>query len=222
MKDYLGIIVVGIIALFLVFNVFGNDEPRGMSGSYTEDTYGELPSEPDRSEILKTIENSDARTIEQLIQESFPLLDTIRSDQGISRIYMTRELTLPEVADSLSEAIAPEEISTRQEEKQILIYPDDFIIIQESQEEPGVVTIELASDDFVRNNYSPGFFNGFFTAVLLNRMLGSNDWYNRRRSTCQQTGSCYGGYGMYGNYNSGGTGSMRGSTNRGGGPGTGK
>lgn len=223
MKDFAGIIVVGIIAFFLLFNMFGSgDDQRGMSGSYTEDTYEELPSEPSRSEILNTIENSDANSIESLVKESFPLLDTVRSDQGLSRIYMTKELTLPEVADSLSKAIKPEEISERQEEKQVLIYPDHFVIVQESEEEAGVVTIELASDEFVRNNYSPGFFNGLFAGYLLNRMLGSNDWYDRRRANCQQTGNCYGGYGMYGNYNSGGSGSIRGSSNRGGGPGTGK
>lgn len=222
MKDYAGIIVVGIIAFFLLFNIFGGNDERGMTGSNTEDTYGELPSEPSRSEILNTIENSDAGNIESLIKESFPLLDTVRSEQGISRIYMTKELTLPEVADSLSNAINPEENSERQENKQVLVYPDHFVIIQESTEEAGVITIELAEDDFVKNNYSPGFFNGLFAGYLLNRMLGSNDWYDRRRSTCQQTGNCYGGYGMYGNYNAGGTSSMRGSTNRGGGPGTGK
>lgn len=222
LKDYAGIIVVGIIAFFLLFNVFGGNDERGMSGSFTEDTYGELPSEPSRSEILNTIEKSEARDIESLIQESFPLLDTVRSDQGISKIYMTKELSLTEVIDSLSEAVKPEEISERQENKQVLIYPDDFVIVQESTEEPGVITIELATDEFVRNNYSPGFFNGLFAGYLLNRMLGSNDWYDRRRSSCQQSGNCYGGYGMYGNYNSGGTTSMRGSTNRGGGPGTGK
>ncbi|MBN9655361.1 DUF4247 domain-containing protein [Halobacillus sp. GSS1] len=222
MKDYAGIIVVGIIAFFLLFNVFGGNDQRGMSGSYTEDTYGELPSEPDRSEILNGLENSGTNDIESLIQNHFPLLDTVRSEQGISRIYMTKQLTLTEVSDSLTSAIPPEEISERQENKQALIYPDHFVILQESTEEPGVITIELASDDFVRNHYSPGFFSGLFLGSILNRSLGSNDWYERRRANCQQTGNCYGGYGMYGNYNSGGTTSMRGSSNRGGGPGTGK
>ncbi|SDN76391.1 MULTISPECIES: DUF4247 domain-containing protein [Halobacillus] len=222
LKDYAGIIVVGIIAFFLLFNVFGGNDQRGMSGSYTEDTYGELPSEPDRSEILSGIENSEANDIESLIQDHFPLLDTVRSDQGISRIYMTKELSLTEVSDSLTSVIPPEEISEKQENKQALIYPDHFVILQESTEEPGVITIELASDDFVRNHYSPGFFSGLFLGSILNRSLGSNDWYDRRRANCQQTGNCYGGYGMYGNYNSGGTTSMRGSSNRGGGPGTGK
>ncbi|ASF40152.1 hypothetical protein CEH05_13780 [Halobacillus halophilus] len=224
MREYGGIFVVGIIAIVLLFNVFGNGNPmRGISGSNIEDTYGELPSEPDRSEILNKIENSEADSVEDLIQQNFPLLDTVRSDQGTtSRIYMTRELTLTEVADALAGAITPEEISERQEDKQALVYPDHFVIIQESEEEPDVITIELASDQFVRNHYSPGFFNGMFTAILLNRMLGSNDWYNRKSNTCRQSGNCYGGYGMYGNYNTGTSGSLRGSSTRGGGPGTGK
>ncbi|KHE72210.1 DUF4247 domain-containing protein [Halobacillus sp. BBL2006] len=222
MRDFGGIIVVGIIAIVLLFNVFGNDEAsRGMSGSYTEDTYNELPSEPSRSEILENIRNSNASSIEELIKNNFPLLDTVQSDQGRSRIYMTKELSLPEVSEALSDKIKPEEISERQEGKQALIYPNRFVILQESEEEPGVVTIELASEQFVRNNYHPSFFQGLLAYSILNRVLGVNDWHNKRNTRCKQTGDCYSGYGMYGNYNSG-SGSLRGSSNRGGGPGAGK
>ncbi|ARI76804.1 DUF4247 domain-containing protein [Halobacillus mangrovi] len=222
MREYGGIIVVGIIAIVLLFNVFGNDEAsRGISGSYTEDTYNELPSEPERSEILENIRTSNANSIEELVKNNFPLLDTIQSDQGMSRIYMTRELSLPEVSEALSDKINPEEISERQEGKQALIYPEHFVIIQESEEEPGVITIELASDQFVRNNYHPSFFQGMLAYYILDEVLDVDDWHKKRNSRCKQTGDCYSGYGMYGNYNSG-SGSLRGSSNRGGGPGAGK
>ena len=224
MKDFAGIIVVGIIAVVLLFNVFGDGGSplRGMTGSNTEDTYNELPSEPSRSEILSTIRDTDVNSIESLVQQAFPLLDTVQTEQGISKIYMTKELTLPEVADELSDNIQPEEISERQSDKQVLVYPDNFVIIQESNSEPGLVTIELASDQFVKNNYSPDFFDGLLAFYILNRVLDTDDWFDKRKNRCQQTGNCYGGYGMYGGLNSGGSGSFRGSSNRGGGPGTGK
>ncbi|RWZ59780.1 DUF4247 domain-containing protein [Halobacillus fulvus] len=222
MKNFTGLFVVGIIAIVLLFNVFaGGEGSRGVSGSYIEDTYNELPSEPSRSEIIDTIESSSANNIEQLVQEAFPLLDTVRTEQGISRIYITKELNLPEVANYLSAQIQPEEISSRQDRKQVLVYPDHFVILQESIDEPGLITIELANDEFVRRNYSPGFFQGMLAYSLLNRALGSSDWSSRRSAQCQQTGDCYSGYGMYGGYN-GTSGTFRGSSTRGGGPGTGK
>ncbi|TGB04063.1 DUF4247 domain-containing protein [Halobacillus salinus] len=230
MKDFAGIIVVGIIAIVLLFNVFGPDKNplRGMTGSNVEDTYNELPDEPDRSEIINTIDqfngdsNNTSSSIEELIQRAFPLLDTVQSDNGVSKIYMTRELTLPEVADQLSDQVQPQEISERQSDKQVLVYPETFVIIQESSEEPGLVTIELAGDQFVRNNYSPSFFDGLLAYYILDEVLDVDDWFKKRRNTCRQTNDCYGGYGVFGGLKSNNSGSFRGSSNRGGGPGTGK
>ncbi|WP_101844649.1 DUF4247 domain-containing protein [Halobacillus sp. Marseille-P3879] len=224
MKDYAGLFIVVIIAIVIAYNSFGSfgDGTRGMSGSNAEDTYEELPSEPPRSEILDSIEQSEAGSVRQLLSDSFPLLDTVETDEGNSEIFMTQELTLPEVAEELERKIEPEEVSDREEGKQVLIYPDEFVILQESEEEPGLILIELSSDEFVRNNYSPNFFQGLLAYSLLNRMLGSNDWAERRQSRCQSGGDCYGGYSMYGGSNSDSSGSFRGSSNRGGGPGTGK
>ncbi|WP_173915846.1 DUF4247 domain-containing protein [Halobacillus sp. Marseille-Q1614] len=222
MKDYIGLFIVITIAIVVGYQSFADSgTPRGMSGSNTIDTYGELPDEPSKSEVLQQIRDSEAESIRDLIDDGFPLLDTVESDRGIAEIYMTQELTLKETADEIAGKLEPEEISERQDKKQVLIYPDDFVILQESDEEPGLILIELASDQFVRNNYSPSFFQGLLAYSLLNRMLGSNDWAQRRASNCE-AGGCYGGYSMYGGYNSNSTGTLRGSSNRGGGPGTGK
>ena len=226
MRSYLGLIIVGILAVFLLFNIFSNDNgtQRGMSGSdnYQENTYKDLPSEPDKSEILDTISSSNASSISTLIENGFPLLDTVKTDKGISKIYVTQKLTLKEAADALADKIEPEETSKKQDDKQVLVYPDHFVILQKSQEQQDVVFIELASDQFVRNNYSPGFFNGLMTYYILNRALGSDNWYNKRKSACKAQGNCYGGYVQSGRFNSGTTGSFRGSSQRGGGPGAGK
>ncbi|MCA0969818.1 DUF4247 domain-containing protein [Halobacillus litoralis] len=253
-KDLAGLAIAVIVGIILLFNVFGEDDDplRGMTGSYTQDTYNELPDEPSRNEIIDNIDNyssngtssendnesqtqddsddaqtdsSSSKSIEELIQVAFPLLDTVNRNNGTSKIYMTRELTLPEVVQQLSDEIQPEEISQRQDDRQVLVYPEHFVIVQESNEEPGLVTIELANDRFVRENYSPSFFNGMLTAIVLNRVLDADDWFDRRRSSCRQSNDCYGGYGMYGSFgsnSSGNSGSFRGSSTRGGGPGTGK
>ncbi|WP_181349847.1 DUF4247 domain-containing protein [Thalassobacillus sp. CUG 92003] len=222
MRDLVGMLALGAIALFLLINAFGGGAQslmKGMTGSQSEATYEELPDEPDRSEILSSIEESDAASIDDLIEAEFPLLDTVKRDNQQAKIYMTRKLTLPEVIDELSGKITPEEVGERVDDKQVLIYDDHFVTVKESDEEPNLVLIELANDEFVRNHYSPGFFQGMFAYAMLNRMLNSNDWAERRRSSCRNNSGCYGGYTMYGGQ---GTGSFRGSSNRGGGPGSGK
>ncbi|MCP3025442.1 DUF4247 domain-containing protein [Halobacillus sp. A5] len=224
MKDYAGLFIVIIIAVVIAFNSFGSfgDGSKGMSGSNAEDTYEDLPSEPPRSEILESIEQSNTESVRVLLSNSFPQLDTVETDEGKSEIFMTKELTMPEVAEEIEGKIEPEEVSEREDGKQVLVYPDEFVILQESDEEPGLILIELSSDEFVRNNYSPSFFQGLLAYTLLNRMLGSNDWAERRESRCQSGGDCYGGYSMYGGSGSDSSGSFRGSSNRGGGPGSGK
>ncbi|MFC7061534.1 DUF4247 domain-containing protein [Halobacillus seohaensis] len=221
LKDYAGVFIVIIIAVVISFNSFGNfgGGSKGMSGSNAQDTYGELPDEPPRSEVLSAIDESEATSIRKLLSDGFPLLDTVDADQGSAEIFMTQELTLPEVAEQLENKIKPEEISDSEDGKQVLIYQDEFVILQESDEEPGLILIELSNKEFVEKNYSPSFFQGLLAYSLLNRMLGSNNWATQRQSRCESTGGCYGGYAMYGGSNSN---SMRGSSNRGGGPGTGK
>ncbi|WP_082233596.1 DUF4247 domain-containing protein [Halobacillus massiliensis] len=223
MKDYIGLFVVIFIAIVVGYQAFGDSNtPKGMSGVNEAATYDELPEEPARNEVLERIRESEASSIRELIDVGFPLLDTVQSDRGIAEIYMTQELTVKEAADEIANKIEPDEQSEEQGGKQVLVYPNDFVILQESSEEPGLVLIELASDEFVRNNYSPGFFQGLLAYSLLNRALGSNDWAQRRADRCEG-GGCYGGYTMYGGgYNSNPSGSLRGSSNRGGGPGTGK
>ncbi|MFG6121455.1 MULTISPECIES: DUF4247 domain-containing protein [Thalassobacillus] len=226
MKDYLVLFGLGIIVIVLFMNVFGgnDDRSRGITGplSNEERTYDELPDEQAKTDIISAMEQSSPEDADKMVSDHFPLIDTIRTDQGISKIYVTRKFTIPELADLLSETLEPEEKSDFTENKQVLVYPDDFVIMKESEEEPGVVFIELANDQFVRNHYSPGFFNGLLTYAVLNRMLNSNNWADKQAGRCRASNDCYGGYSMYGGYRSGETGTFRGSSGRGGGPGTGK
>ncbi|UOQ46154.1 DUF4247 domain-containing protein [Halobacillus salinarum] len=227
MRNYAGLIIVGIIAVILMFNLFNrpdNTANRGMSGggNYQENTYEDLPDEPEKSEILDTIKASSNSSIQNVVKQSFPLLDTVKTDQGLSKIYVTRKLSLPEAADALSQQVKPQEISKRQEGKQVLVYKNDFVILQESQEQNNVVFIELASDQFVRNHYSPSFFDGLLAYYILDEVLDADDWFKKRKAKCQTQGNCYGGYVRSGGFNSGKTGSFRGSSQRGGGPGAGK
>ncbi|SEA48814.1 protein of unknown function [Thalassobacillus cyri] len=226
MKDYLVLFGFGIIIIVLFMNVFGgnDDRSRGISSSSSDPaiTYDELPEEPSKESIISSLQQSEPSDAEELVSNHFPLIDTVRTDEGISRVYVTREFRIPELADLLAETLKPDEKSDYNNNKQVLVYPDHFVIMKESEEEPGVVFIELSNDQFVRNHYTPGFFNGLLTYAVLNRMLNSSNWAKNQAGRCRASNDCYGGYTMYGGYRSGDTGTFRGSTGRGGGPGAGK
>ncbi|MFG6116618.1 DUF4247 domain-containing protein [Halobacillus sp. MO56] len=226
MKDYLVLFGFGIIIIVLFMNVFGgnDDRSRGISGSSSDPalTYDELPEEPSKESIISSLQQSEPSDAEELVSNHFPLIDTVRTDEGISRVYVTREFKIPELADLLAGTLKPDEKSDYNNNKQVLVYPDHFVIMKESEEEPGVVFIELSNDQFVRNHYSPGFFNGLLTYAVLNRMLNSSNWAENQAGRCRASNDCYGGYSMYGGYRSGDTGTFRGSAGRGGGPGAGK
>lgn len=219
MKDVGSVALFTIFAAFIAFFIFDSDDGSGsgISGTYEQASYGSLPEEPSRQEIEKTLDNQSFTSVEDLIEGTFPQLDTVQTDRGRSEIYMTSEFNLREVEELITEEIPPTERGERQNDKQALIYPDEFVILKESEEEAGLVLIELAEKEFVRNNYRPSFFDGMLAYALLNRAFGTNDWQNRQRDRCARDG-CYGGYSMYG----GNSGSFRGSSNRGGGPGVGK
>lgn len=220
MKDIGSVVLFSIFAAFIAFFIFdsGEDTGSGISGTYEQGSYDSLPEEPSRGEVEDTLDSQSFTSVENMMEETFPQLDTVQTDRGRAEIYMTSEYNLVEVEELIVEEVPPEERGERQGDKQALIYPDEFVILKESEEEAGLVLIEVAEKEFVRNNYSPSFFDGMLAYALLNQAFGTNDWRNNQQNRCQNAGGCYGGYAMYG----GNGGSFRGSTNRGGGPGAGK
>ncbi|PBB06700.1 MULTISPECIES: DUF4247 domain-containing protein [Salimicrobium] len=219
MRDIGSVVLFSIFAAFIAFFIFdsGDSADNGMSGTYNEQSYESLPEEPTRGEIEDRLDGESYTSVETMIEETFPQLDTVQTDRGRSEIYMTSEYNLQEVEELIVGEVKPRETGERQGDKQALIYPDNFVILKESEEEAGLVLIELAEKEFVRNNYSPSFFEGMLAYALLNQAFGTNDWRSTQRNRCDN-GGCYGGYSMYG----GNSGSFRGSSTRGGGPSVGK
>lgn len=181
-----------------------------------------VPEEPSKEELIQSLERGSGSDVTAMIGNTFYLLDVISGEAEEAYIYATRQFEAEELASLIAELSTPEEISDFQENRQILIYENHFVTVKEAEEEPGSSIIEVASDQFVENNYSPNYFSGFFTFLLLNRMLGTNNWQNRRMEQCRNN-RCYGGYSTSRSYNTNGSSSQRGiSGYRGGGPGTGK
>lgn len=194
------------IGLLFLLLLLAGCYPRGMQGGITAE---DIPDEPPKDEIAAAMKQAGNYEIDDIIEANFPEMLTVEGDGSNAEVFATQQFELTELSSVLAETIEPEEISDLKDNQQILIYPDDFITLRESDEDQDVVLIEVASDEFVRRNYSPSFLSTYFTMRLLSNMLGADDW-----------GSRYGG-----GYS--GMGSLdipsRGSTTfRGGGPSAGK
>lgn len=170
-------------------------------------TSEDIPDEPSKDEISTAIERASNDEIDDIIEDNFPLMDTVTGESQTAEIYATKEFALTELASVLSAAVKPEEISDVKDNQQILIYPDDFITLRESDDDQDVLMIEVASDEFVKRNYSSSFLSTYFTIRLLENMLGTDNWGSRSRGEYR---------GMRDIPNRGNT------TFRGGGPGAGK
>ncbi|OZU88589.1 DUF4247 domain-containing protein [Virgibacillus indicus] len=167
----------------------------------------DIPDEPSKDEIAAAIDHASNYEIDDIIEANFPLMDTVTGDSEAAEIYATKEFKLTELSSVLFAAVKPEEISEVKDNQQILIYPDDFVTLRESEEDQNVLLIEVASDGFVRRNYSSSFLSTYFTIRLLENMLGADNWGSRSRGEYR---------GMKDIPNRGNT------TFRGGGPGAGK
>jgi len=210
-----GIFIAILSVLFLTGCAQGFAElDRGMENTYT------FPDEPGKQTMLNRMENRDFQNASDLVRKTFPLLDQVQGNQGNQEadIYVTQEFEIQELSEIIAEKYPPDRESDYNDGKKVLIYADTFITFKQSEQDQDVTLIEIASDRFVRNNYSPNFFNGLFAMMVLNRVLDVDDWDKKRRGACA-SGGCYGGYSVK-KYSS--SGSFRGSTRRGGGPSSGK
>ncbi|MFC4320475.1 DUF4247 domain-containing protein [Litchfieldia salsa] len=166
----------------------------------------------------------------EFINNEYIIHDTVNDttdSSNYSEVYIAENKTIPEVTANITSHEKPKEISDLVEGKQALIYDNLFVIITEDPENPSNTFIEIANHDFVRNNYSPSFFNGLFLLWVLDDVLDVDDWGKKRNNQCKlNPENCYGGYG----YSGGGfkginkTPTVRGGSSsvRGGGPGAGK
>lgn len=193
-------LLIGLLFLILLLTACSQEEVSIMA----ED----IPEEPQKGEVTDAIKGSTNNEIDDIIEANFPLMDTVTDESNNAEIYATQQFELTELASIISAVIDPEKISEVKDKQQILIYPDSFITLRESDNNQDVLLIEVASDEFVRRNYSPNFLSTYFSIRLLEGMLGANNWGSRNNQ---------GGYtGMGRTHNRGNT------TFRGGGPGMGK
>ncbi|SEQ10717.1 protein of unknown function [Virgibacillus subterraneus] len=214
MKKWL--IFTGLILIMLIMTScaqLGPFSDRGMQEEVII-TKDDVPQEPDKESIVNELNSNKDNEIDDLIEANFPLMDVISNESNKAEIYATNQFDLTELSSVLTSAKKPKNESEVKDNQQILIYDDSFVTLKESEDDKDVLLLEVASDEFVRQNYSPSFLSTFFAMSLLNNTFGSNNWGCR-------SGNCYGGYTGKGYYPNG-TPNRGGSIFRGGGPGSGK
>lgn len=182
-------------------------------------TAADVPNEPDKSTITAAISSSPSNDISNIIGANFPLVDVVTENSNTAEIYATTQFSITELADVLTATITPEEESEVIDNQQIFIYPNEFVTIKKSEADGQVILIEVATESFVKENYSPSFLQTYFTIRLLDSLFGNN-WSTQRSLACK-TGDCYGGYSGK-NATDYGTTRRGSSTYRGGGPSFGK
>ncbi|WP_102348105.1 DUF4247 domain-containing protein [Bacillus sp. Marseille-P3661] len=168
--------------------------------------------------------------IVEFISNEYTIYDTVSSatdSANFSEIYIAENQTVDAVAANIISHQQPIEMSEMKEGKQVLIYENLFVILTADDENQGNTYIEVANNQFIRDNYSYDFFDGLFLAWVLDDVLDVDDWGKKRQMKCKQyPENCYDGYGHSG-------GSFKGlnktptirngsSSVRGGGPGAGK
>ncbi len=167
-----------------------------------------------------------------LAHATYPLIDVVKSSSDqhdTSMVFKAEGESIDTVAQFIQGhvAIEPVEVSETKDKKKIIIYEDHFVTMTEDPEDPASTLVEVATYGFVRDNYQPNFFSGFFLWYLLDDVLDVDDWNKKQKKRCDSsTGGCYGSYGGSGGGYKGPIGqpSLRGGSSsvRGGGPGTGK
>ncbi|MRG87700.1 DUF4247 domain-containing protein [Salinibacillus xinjiangensis] len=170
-----------------------------------------------KEEVQANIKNENYTSIEDMLDGNFTLVDVISEGTNqTTNIFATRQFTLNELSSLIQKGTNPDEVSEVQDNKQILIYNDEILTLQVDEKDPDLVLAEVATKEFVREHYSPNYFNGFFALWVLDEVLDVDDWGKKRANACKQ-GNCYGGYFNTKKYRSGDVGSLRSSSSRGGG-----
>lgn len=125
---------------------------------------------------------------QQSVSSLYPLDSAVNNGNQQSFVYRAENKTVPEVASQLSDQKKPEQSSKVDDNQMFLVYSDELYNIQKDKDKPTDTLIEVSNSEFVRNNYSPSFLEGYLLASVLDRVFFQN-------------GSNYGDYRGYTNRN---------------------
>ncbi|WP_195570630.1 DUF4247 domain-containing protein [Paenibacillus sp. 1001270B_150601_E10] len=107
------------------------------------------------------------------VAEQFPLESVTEDGNRTSYVYRAADTTVPDAAKLLSDKQRPEQISKEDPERMFLVYSNQIIQIQQDQEQPKDALIEVASKEYVKQNYDRSFLEMYLTYKIVDSMFDS-------------------------------------------------
>lgn len=130
-----------------------------------------------------------ACSISDTVKEQYPLESVNGSGKETSYVYRAADRTVPDLASELSEQRKPDQQSEESTERMFLVYSNEIIHLEQAPDNKDDTIIEVSSKEYVRQNYSSGFLQGYLVASVLGDLFGNSN----------STGS-YRGYSSKDNY----------------------
>lgn len=121
------------------------------------------------------------------VEQTYPLESVSKDGGQTSYVYRAAGETVPEVAKELKDKKSPQQMSKEDLDHMFLVYSDQIIHVQKDEQNPADSLVEVDSKEYVRQNYSPSFLEGYLLASLVGSLFDS---------------SPLGGYGNYKGYGS--------------------
>ncbi|MCC3377186.1 DUF4247 domain-containing protein [Cohnella sp. REN36] len=105
------------------------------------------------------------------VQETYPLESVSKNGSQTSYVYRAAGETVQAVADELIDQKKPEQVSKDDPDHMFLVYADQIVHIQKDEEKPEDTLVEVDSKEYVRQNYSPSFLEGYLLASLIGNLF---------------------------------------------------
>lgn len=109
--------------------------------------------------------------VDQTVRVSYPLESVNGSGSAVSYVYRAAGITVPEVAAELIAQSPPEQQSPEAADRMFLVYANAIIHLQQDRQLPADTLIEVDTKEYVRNNYSMSFLQGYLLASLVNDLF---------------------------------------------------
>lgn len=106
----------------------------------------------------------------------YPLESVSRDGNATSYVYRAANQTVPVVAEQLADQRRPQQISVEDPERMFLVYDNELIQVQKDPNKAEDTLIEVDSTQYVRQNYSSSFLQGYLTASLLQSLFGGGGY----------------------------------------------
>ena len=114
------------------------------------------------------------QTVAEYIAANYSLIDAQgNTSSGMQKVYRAKGMSISQVTDKISSKQAPKEKSEVIDDKAVLVYSDNIITVKKDDNNDQDSLVYVSSYQFVQNNTDSGFWKGYLTATILDKVFGS-------------------------------------------------